>query len=124
MDRYPHKVLIQKPDNTDTNQANPWAEEVEYIDVYSGQCRCYLNAQSRFRTNKVMDSDFCVTIPDPKMIDIGENYRVCVKYPNSPSKNPYNVIGFVKDFVRYDRNCLIHFQVIKENMIAEDMPEE
>lgn len=122
MERYPHTVLIQKPDNADLDQTNPWAEEVKYIDVYKGACRCYLNAQSRFRTNKVMDSDYCVTIPDPTMKDIGENYKVCVKFPNSPSKNNYNVIGYVKDFIRYDRNCLIHFQVIKENMITGDIP--
>lgn len=122
MQRYPHEILIQKVVQEQTEQFSPWEENVKYENVYKGECICYLNSQSRYRSQKVMDSVFCVVIPDPTMVDIGENFRACVHYPQSPSKNKYNIIGYVKDFARYSRNCMLFIQVIKENMIAEDMP--
>ncbi len=117
MDRYPHTILIQKPSD---NANNPY-EEPTYEDVYTGRCRCYLNGQSRFRSNKVMDSDFAVSIPDPRMITIGENFKVLIKYNQNDSKYNWDLMGYCKDFVRYDRNCYIFFQVIKENQVEEDM---
>lgn len=117
MNRYPHTILIQKPSD---NANNPF-EEPSYEDVYTGRCRCYLNGQTRFRSNKVMDSDFAVSIPDSHMIAIGENFRVFIDY-NLTDNTEWSLMGYCKDFVRYDRNCYIYFQVIKENMIAEDMP--
>lgn len=118
MDRYPHTILIQKPSD---NASNPY-KEPSYNDVYKGRCRCYLNGQSRFRSQKVMDSDFAVSIPDPHMVTIGETYKVCIRYNIHDSIYDWDLMGYVKDFIRYDRNCYIYFQVIKENQIEEDMP--
>lgn len=118
MNRYPHSILIQKP-NGDFN--NPF-EEVHFTPVYSGRCRCFINGQARFRSNKVMDADYHAVIPDPQMITVGENYQAFVSY-NTGREKKYEVIGFVKDFVRYDKVCEVFIQVIKENQIQGDIPE-
>ena len=117
MNRFPHTILIQKPSD---GYNNPF-KEASYEDVYKGRCRCFINGQARFRSQKVMDADFHAVIPDPGMVTIGENYKANVSYDlNSETK--YDVIGFVKDFVRYDKVCEVFIQVIKENQIEGDVP--
>lgn len=119
MDRYPHKcVILEPPEDKD----NPYAQDNEYREVYSGSCRCYNNNLTTYRTSKIMNCDFCLSIPNPRMVDIGENFKVLVKYPNIQSENEWNLVGYVKDFVRYDRNCEVYFQMIKENLVEGDIP--
>ena len=117
MDRYPHTILIQRAEG-DFN--NPF-EDVSFEDVYEGRCRCFINGQARFRSNKVMDSDYHVIIPNARMVAIGENYKANVSY-NIGGVRKYEVIGYVKDFVRYDKVCEIFIQVVKENQIEGDVP--
>lgn len=122
MNRYPHTcVILAPPEDGD----NPYLKDAEskYEEVYRGKCRCFNNKLSAFRVVKVMDCDYCLSIPDPRMPDIGENFKVGVKYPDSPSENEWNIVGYVKDFVRYDRNCELFIQMVKENLIESDIPE-
>lgn len=117
MNRFPHKIAILKPTSGD----NPYVE-TDYTYVYQGRGRCFLNRQSAFRTNKVMDCDYQVVIPDRSMVEVGETYKICVKFQNTPNSSDWDLIGFIKDFARYDRVCNIYFQMVKENIISEDIP--
>ena len=117
MNRFPHTILVQKAQG-DFN--NPF-EEVGFENVYKGRCRCFINGQDRMRANKIMDSDYHVVIPDPRMVTIGENYKANISY-NVSGDEKYDVIGYVKDFVRYDKVCELFVQVIKENQIESDIP--
>jgi len=69
-----------------------------------------------------MDCTHQVVIPDRSMPEIGENYKVGVKMHTSKDAKDWTLVGYVKDFARYDRVCNLYFQMVKENLIAEDMP--
>ena len=69
-----------------------------------------------------MDCSHQVVIPDRNMPDIGENFKVGVKMHTSPDEREWTLVGYVKDFARYDRVCNLYFQMVKENLIEEDMP--
>lgn len=116
MQKYPDKIAIYEV----KNGGNPF-ESKDFTLVYGGKCRCYLSRQSAFR-KKIMDCDYGAVIPDRTMIDIGENFKVAIKFHNSKSNNQWDIVGYVKDFARYDRVCNIYFQMVKENIIAEDIP--
>lgn len=117
MKRYPDQIIILKPINT----GNPY-ETPSYEQVYTGACRCFLDRQAAFRTNRVMDCDYQVVIPDRNMVEIGENYKVGVKMHTNPSTMNWDLVGYVKDFARYDRVCNLYFQMVKENLVYEDIP--
>lgn len=116
MNRYPDKIIILEPEGGDPYNAPKWNE------VYTGRCRCFLHRESGYRINKVMDCTHQVVIPDRSMPDIGENYKVGVKMHTSPTDRDWTLVGYVKDFARYDRVCNLYFQMVKENLIEEDVP--
>jgi hypothetical protein len=117
MVRYPDEILIVKPlVENDPYHAPEWEQ------VYQGRCRCFLDRQSGFRTNKVMDCTHQIVVPDAYMPEIGENFKVGVKMHTKRS-NKYDLVGYVKDFARYDHVCNIYIQMVKENLIEEDIPE-
>ena len=118
MVRYPDKIIIMEPVGGDPYNAPTWNK------VYEDKCRCFLDRQSAFRTNKVMDCTHQVVIPDRDMPEIGENWKVGVKMHTNPSGDEWDLVGYVKDFARYDRVCNLYFQMFKENLIAEDMPSD
>lgn len=114
--RYPDKIIILEAEGGDPYNAPTWKT------VYEGRCRCFLDKESAFRTNKVMDSTHQVVIPVRDMPEIGENCKVGVKQHNNPSEQKWDLVGYVKDFARYDRVCNLYFQMVKENIIEEDVP--
>jgi hypothetical protein len=69
-----------------------------------------------------MDSTHQVVIPDRYMPEIGENFKVGVRMHTNTSNRNWDLVGFVKDFARYDRVCNLNFQMVKENLIYEDIP--
>lgn len=117
MNRYPDTIIILRTDEED-----PYAEEVLWTEVYRGRCRCFLNRQAGYRIGKVMDCTHEVVIPDRSMPDIGENFKVGIHMHTSPSDREWTLVGYVKDFARYDRVCNLFFQMVKENLIEEDVP--
>ncbi len=120
MKLHPDTIVILQP--KDTN--NPYGK-AEYEQVYRGECKCFLDKKSAFRTNKVMDNTFQVVIPNRNMPDIGEGYKVAVRYHTSPKDTgAFDLVGHVVDFSRYNRVCNLYFQIVKEEMIAADVPEE
>lgn len=117
---HPDTVVILKPSNT----SNPYGA-TDYSEVYRGACKCFLDKKSAFRTNKVMDNTFQVVIPDRSMPEIGEGYKVAIRYHTSPKdEDTYDLVGYVVDFSRYNRVCNLYFQIIKEEMIESDIPKE
>lgn len=118
MNRYPDTIIILRP----IGDSSPYANDVTWEQVYSGRCRCFLDRQSAFRTNKVMDCTHQVVIPDRYMPEIGENFKVGIKMHTNKSNRNWDLVGYVKDFARYDRVCNLYFQMVKENLIAEDVP--
>lgn len=118
MVRYPDEIIILKGIGGDPYIAPEWQE------VYKGRCRCFLDRQSAFRTNKVMDCTHQVVVPNPNMPEIGENWKVGVHMHGDPGERHWNLVGYVKDFARYDHVCNIYFQMVKENIIEEDIPED
>ena len=116
MQKYPDKVIILKV-NGDGPYGNPVREQ-----VYTGRCRAFLDGKARYRLERVMNSTYRVVIPDRKMPDIGENFVVAVRFHNNPSVLYWDVVGYVKDFARYERICEITFELVKENIIYEDIP--
>lgn len=116
MKRYPDEILILRVEG-DT----PY-EEPDYHQIYRGKCRCFLSKQAAFRTNRVMDCTHEVVIPDRSMPEIGENFKVAIKMHTSTNNRAWDLVGYVKDFARYDRVCNIYFQMVKENLIYEDIP--
>ena len=116
MNRYPDTIVILK-----TEGGDPYHEPT-FEEVYRGRCRCFLDRQAGFRTNRVMDCSHQVVIPDRNMPDIGENFKVGVKMHTSPDEREWTLVGYVKDFARYDRVCNLYFQMVKENLIEEGMP--
>ncbi len=120
MELHPDHIVILQPAESN----NPY-EAVEYEQVYSGKCKCFLDKKSAFRTNKVMDNTFQVVIPNRSMPDIGEGYKVGIRYHTSPKEEgSYDLVGYVVDFSRYNRVCNLYFQIVKEEMIEADVPEE
>lgn len=117
MIKYPDEIIILKPMEGGTPyDAAPWEQ------VYRGKCRCFLDRQAAFRINKIMDCSYQVVIPDRHMVDIGENFKVGIKMHTSKSNHNWDLVGYVKDFARYDRVCNLYFQMVKENLIYEDLP--
>lgn len=117
MKRYPDEIIILKPADGGT----PY-KAAPFLQVYRGRCRCFLDRQAAFRTNRVMDCTYQVVIPDRFMEDIGENFKVGVKLHTSKSNHNWDLVGYVKDFARHDRVCNLYFQMVKENLIYEDIP--
>lgn len=117
MQKYPDKIVI-----LEVKEGGTPYKPAGYVQVYSGPCRCFLNKPAAFRTVKMMDCDYGVVVPDRHMIAIGENFKVGIKLHNSKSTKSWDLVGYVKDFARYDRVCNIYFQMTKENLIEEDMP--
>jgi hypothetical protein len=115
MNRYPHIIIIQKV----TETSSPY-EEPEYETIYEGRCRCFMDKQSSMAGDGFSENYYQVVIPSPKMVAIGENFKVGVKYHSS--NVAWDLVGYVKDFARYDRVCNIYFQVVKDNQIEEDQP--
>ena len=116
---YPDKVIISKPLSDD-----PYERNVTYEVIYSGACKCFLDKKSALRITKAMDNNYCCVIPNRSMPDIGERYKVGVKYHNTQNGKNCDLVGFVLDFARYNRVCNLYFQIIKEEMVYEDMPDE
>lgn len=119
MARYPDKFVIMKP----MGEINDPYNAPEYAPVYTGACRCFLRKTTALRNGSVKDSDFRIVVPNRRMPEIGENYRACVKMHTSTDARYWDLVGYVTDFARYDRVCNIDFQMIKENVIYEDIPE-
>lgn len=117
MNRYPDEIVIFEPNY----ESNPY-KHVKPTPVYRGRCRCFLDRQAAFRTNRVMDCSYQVVIPDRNMIEIGENFKVGVKMHTNKGNRNWDLVGYVKDFARYDRVCNLYFQMVKENLIYEDVP--
>ena len=116
--RYPDQILIQKVVG---NENDPYKTPT-YDQVYKGKCRVFLHKTSTVRNNKTAECDYKIVVPDNKMPEIGENARIAVKAHNNPDNNTWNIIGYCKDFARYERVCEIYMQVIKDNIIEEDIP--
>lgn len=114
MDRYPHKILIQSI----TGERTPY-QEPTYTNVFSGRCRCFMDKRSP-EGDELTENSYQVVIPNPKMVDIGEGFKVFVKMQNTVNGKEWDLIGFVKDFARYDRVCNLYFQVVKDETITED----
>lgn len=115
---YPDRIIIQKPIND-----GPYGS-TNYETVYTGSCKCFLDKMSALRVTKVMDNHFCCVIPNRSMPDVGERYKVGVKYHNTKNGMNCDLVGYVLDFARYNRVCNVYFQIAKEEMIYEDMPDE
>ena len=115
MKRYPDEIVIMEPVDGTPYNAPEWRQ------VYHGRCRCFLDRQSAFRTNKVMDCTHQVVVPNAYMPDAGENFKVGIKLHTSPNER-WDLVGYVKDFARYDHVCNIYIQMVKENLIEEDLP--
>lgn len=94
----------------------------EWKQVYTGRCRCFLHRESGYRIGKVMDCTHEVVIPDRNMVQIGENFKVGVKMHTNKDNRTWDLVGYVKDFARFDRVCNLYFQMVKENVIFEDVP--
>ena len=113
MDRYPHKILIQSV----VGEASPY-QTPTYVDVFEGRCRCFMDKRSS-NGDDMTENNYQVVIPSPKMVDIGENFKVFVKMQNTINGKAWDYVGFVKDFARYDRVCNLYFQVVKDNEVEE-----
>ena len=116
MRRYPDKIVVYKVSG-DTN--NPY-EEPTYELVYEGRCRVFFEGTSGGGKEEATDSDYRAIIPDSRMVDVGENYKVCLKRFNSSKDKVWDVIGYCKNFARYDRVCEVYVQMTKNNIIEED----
>lgn len=117
MNRHPDTIVILRQ----IGEATPY-DTPHFEQVYTGRCKCSLDRQSAFRMEKVMDSTYQVVIPDRSMPEIGENYIVGIKMHTNKNSRSWDLIGYVKDFARYDRVCNLYFQIPKENIILEDIP--
>lgn len=117
MDRYPHKILIQKM----VGEATPY-QDAEYATVYEGRGRYFLKSKAAINDGDVSEDTYQIVIPSSKIEDIGENFKVAVKHQHTSSEKEWDLVGFVTNFARYDRVCNVFFQVIKDNQIAEDIP--
>jgi hypothetical protein len=109
--RYPHFVQIFRPEG---DVYNPFAkpEEIVFEPIYEGICRCDMGIRTRLRAKSVMDADYEIYIPNPNMPYVSERDEVKVVFPNAPDERVLE--GTVKDFLRYDRNCIVYFNIIKE----------
>lgn len=118
MNRYPHYIIIQKviTDN------DPYGQPV-YETIFTGRCRCFLKNQTSPFEDEVTTNNYQVVIPYPKMVDVGENFKVGVKLHSTSKDQKWDKIGYVKDFARYDRVCNLDFQEIKDLQIQEDKPQ-
>ena len=116
MSRYSDKIIILEAIGGDPYQEPTWRK------VYEGRCRCFLHRESGYRIGKVMDCTHQVVIPDRNMVQIGENFKVGVKMHTNKDNRNWDLVGYVKDFARYDRVCNLFFQMVKENIIYEDVP--
>lgn len=117
MKRYPDEIIIlESNDSINPYEQHPWNQ------VYRGRCRCFLDKEAAFRGGKEMDNIYQVVIPDTKMPDIGENLRVGVRMHTSPADREWTLVGNVRDFARYDRVCNLNFEMVKQNLIEEDIP--
>lgn len=117
MNRYPDTIIILEAVGGDPYNEPTWNK------VYEGRCRCFLHRESGYRIGKVMDCTHEVVIPDRNMVQIGENFKVGVKMHTNKDNRNWDLVGYVKDFARYDRVCNLFFQMVKENIIYEDVPE-
>lgn len=113
MDRYPHKILIQSV----IGEVSPY-QSPTYTNIFEGRCRCFMDKRSS-NGDDLSENNYQVVIPSPKMVDIGENSKVYVKMHNTINGKEWDLVGFVKDFARYDRVCNLYFQVIKDNAVVE-----
>jgi len=68
------------------------------------------------------ENNYQVVIPSPKMVDIGENYKVGVKFQHTTNEKKWDIVGYVVDFARYDRVCNLYFSLVKDQQIEEDQP--
>lgn len=105
MNRFPHQILVEK---TDSNY-NPYSE-VSFQEVYTGDCRCFCNGKAAYRSAKCESNDYEVVIPDPVMVDIGEGSKVTI---SNYRMNGVPLVGYVVDFMRYDRVCNLFFRLAK-----------
>lgn len=117
MNRYPHKIIIQKTVET----ANPYDTPI-YETIYEGRCRCFMDKQSTMAGDGFSENYYQVVIPSPRMVEVGENFKVGVKMLLHSNDKKWDYVGYVKDFARYDRVCNLYFQVVKDNQIEEDEP--
>jgi hypothetical protein len=115
MNRYPHKIIIQEV----VGERTPYNEPT-YETVFEGRCRCFLDKKAA-GGDDITANDYQVVIPSPKMVDVGENFKVGVKFQNATNGKAWDLVGFVKDFARYDRVCNLYFQVIKDNQIEGEI---
>ena len=116
MNRYPDKIIILEAVGGDPYNEPTWNK------VYEGRCRCFLHRESGYRIGKVMDCTHEVVIPDRNMVQIGENFKVGVKMHTNKDNRNWDLVGYVKDFARYDRVCNLYFEMVKENLVEEDVP--
>jgi hypothetical protein len=56
------------------------------------------------------------------MPNVGENYKVGVKFQHTSDDREWDVVGYVVDFARYDRVCNLYFSLVKDQQIKEDTP--
>ena len=118
MDRYPHKIIIQKV----ITDSDPYKRPV-YETIFTGRCRCFLKNQTSPFEDEITTNNYQVVIPYPKMVDVGENFKVGVKFHNTSKDKMWDLLGYVKDFARFDRVCNLFFQEIKDLQIQEDKPQ-
>ena len=57
MNRYPHKIIIQKV----VTESSPYAD-AEYETVYEGRCRCFMDGRSSIDTQGDSESNYQVVI--------------------------------------------------------------
>ena len=118
MKRYPHKIIIKKV----ITNSDPYSSPV-YETVFTGRCRCFLKKQTGVFEDDITTNNYQAVIPSPKMTDVGENFKVSVKFQNTSKDKEWDLTGYVKDFARYDLVCNVYFQEIKDNQITEDEPQ-
>ena len=117
MNRHPHKIIIQKVINSNS----PY-DEPTYETIYEGRCRCFMDKQSSLAGDGFSENYYQAVIPSPRMVDVGENFKIGIKLDKTTNDREWDIVGYVKDFARYDRVCNVYFQVVKDNQIEEDQP--
>ena len=116
MNRFPHKIIIQKV----VTESSPY-NDAEYETIYEGRCRCFMDGRSSIDVQGDSESNYQAVIPSPKMPNVGENYKVGVKFQHTSDDREWDVVGYVVDFARYDRVCNLYFSLVKDQQIEEDV---
>lgn len=75
-----------------------------------------MNSFKAIGTRTVGQNEYQAAIPNPRMIEIGENWKVVAKLHGGDME----YVGYVTYFSRFDKVCYVNFQVIKDNPIEGD----